>query len=475
MVFSSVTFLTVFLPFTVLLYYIPSLVARTKRSSRPMVKYKNAVLCAASLLFYAWGEPKNIVLMLLSIVFNFVAALHMEKCEELNRSKKPVLVFALIFNIGLLGFFKYSGFAAENISMLTGKAPGFTSPVLPIGISFYTFQILSYVIDVYKKKVPVQKSILDFGLYISMFPQLIAGPIVQYSDIERQLSERTESFEKTAEGIFVFIRGLAKKTVLANAAGAVYESFTADGFSDLSLLGAWCAVIFYAFQIYFDFGGYSDMAKGLGAMFGFSFPDNFRHPYTALSVTDFWRRWHITLGSWFREYVYIPLGGNRCSTGRNIFNLFVVWSLTGLWHGAAWNFVLWGVYYFVLLTLEKYIFRDIIEKIPSVLRRLITFIFVLFGWVLFSCTDMSEIGMCFKAMFNFGSLTDSQSVYLLASNFAMLIIMAVFSTDIFVSDRKNESKVSVFVLRLVSSAVLLAVSIVCLIGDTYNPFLYFRF
>ncbi len=474
MVFSSITFLTVFLPLTAILYYAPNLLTIKSRNKKTFRKYKNAVLCVVSLLFYAWGEPRNIVLMLLSIIFNFVVALHIDRCEK-EKHRKALLVFSLVFNLGLLGFYKYSGFVTDNLSNVFGFTLNFSGPALPIGISFYTFQILSYVIDVYRKKVNVQRSLLDFALYISMFPQLIAGPIVQYSDIDLQLSERHESFQAVAEGICLFIKGLAKKTILANSAGAIFENITSEGFSDLSALGAWTAIIFYAFQIYFDFGGYSDMAKGLGGIFGFSFPDNFLHPYTAVSITDFWRRWHITLSSWFRDYVYIPLGGNRCSKARNIFNLFVVWSLTGLWHGASWNFVLWGVYYFILLVLEKFIFLKYTEKLPALLRRVITFIFVLFGWVLFACTSLSDIGGFFGSMFGMNGLFDNEAVFMLTENFLMLVIMAVCSTELFSFNRKENEKNVRVVLRFAVSAVLFVISLVYLIGDTYNPFLYFRF
>ena len=474
MVFSSITFLTIFLPLTAILYYIPDLFTVKSVNKRTFRKYKNAVLCVVSLLFYAWGEPKNIVLMLLSIIFNFVVALHIDKCEN-EKHRKTLLVFSLVFNLGLLGFYKYSGFVSDNLSSGFGLTLNFSGPALPIGISFYTFQILSYVIDVYRKKVNVQRSILDFALYISMFPQLIAGPIVQYSVIDLQLSERKESFSNVAEGICLFIKGLAKKTILANSAGAIFENATAEGFAELSSHGAWTAIIFYAFQIYFDFGGYSDMAKGLGGMFGFSFPDNFRHPYTAVSVTDFWRRWHITLSSWFRDYVYIPLGGNRCSVGRNIFNLFVVWSLTGLWHGASLNFVLWGIYYFILLVLEKFIFLKYTEKLPAFIRRAVTFVFVLFGWVLFACTSVSDIVGFFGSMFGTNGLFDNSSVFMLAENSVLLIIMGVCSTELFSFNRKDDESNIRVVFRYAVSSLLFIISIVYLIGDTYNPFLYFRF
>lgn len=474
MVFSSVTFLTIFLPLVAGLYYLPSLFL--KNSKKLLTIFKNSILCVSSLVFYAWGEPKNIILMLLSIVFNYVIALHMEKTEN-SRSRKCLMIFAVIFNIGLLFFFKYSGFVADNILMIPGIDFSYVDPALPVGISFYTFQILSYVIDVYRQKVCVQRNILNFALYISMFPQLIAGPIVQYSDIDSQLSERNETLSAVTEGIFIFVIGLAKKSVLANAAGSVFESLTGSGFDNLSMLGAWIAIIFYAFQIYFDFSGYSDMAKGLGGIFGFSFPDNFMHPYVATSITDFWRRWHITLSSWFRDYVYIPLGGNRCSTKRHIFNLFIVWSLTGLWHGASWNFVLWGIYYFILLVLEKYVFGKIIEKIPLFLRRIITFVFVLFGWVLFASTDFTMIISFFTSLFGFNGIIDNNSVFIFWSNALLLIIMGVCSTELFnLSEfrllKKNEVRI---ISRFVLSVLLFTVSLICLIGDTYNPFLYFRF
>ena len=473
MVFSSVTFLTVVLPITCLFYFIPNAFRKTNES-RSVVRYKNIVLLAISLIFYAWGEPRNIILMLLSIVFNYTVALHLDRYEQGRRQRKYLLIFSLIFNLGLLGFFKYSSFIAENISGILGIENSFVSPVLPIGISFYTFQILSYVVDVYKKKSVVQKNIADFALYISMFPQLIAGPIVQYGQIEKELKFRTESFEKAKEGIFLFIKGLFKKTVLANSCGAVFESVISDGTSELSVVSAWLAIIFYAFQIYFDFGGYSDMAIGLGGIFGFNFLKNFDHPYTAKSVTDFWRRWHITLSSWFRDYVYIPLGGNRCSRGRNIFNLLVVWSLTGLWHGASWNFVLWGLYYFVLLISEKYVFGKIIEKIPVFITRMITFIFVLFGWVLFAFTDMGDIAGFIASMMGSNSLMADADLYLVTSEASILVICGVLSTGALTLMKSNK-KVITEIFNFAISVILLIISVIYLIGDTYNPFLYFRF
>ena len=477
MVFSSVTFLLIFLPLTAVLYYLPSVFLRSDKlgesKAHSLTAYKNTVLCLASLLFYAWGEPVNIVLMLISIVFNYAIGLDMDKHSEEKAHRKLLLIFAVLFNIGMLGFFKYSGFIAENFCSVFKTENNYFEPALPIGISFYTFQILSYIIDVYKKKVDSQRNLIDFALYISMFPQLIAGPIVQYSTIDKQLKERKESLETVSKGISLFVIGLVKKVIFANTAGAVYEDYMEIGFDKLSALGAWTAIICYAFQIYFDFSGYSDMARGLGYIFGFEFPENFRYPYMADSITDFWRRWHITLSSWFRDYVYIPLGGSRCSKIRVVFNLFIVWGLTGLWHGASWNFVLWGLYYFALLVLEKFIFKKAIEKTPMLLRHLLTLVFILFGWVLFASTDLSQISLFAKCLFGVNGAYESNSLYLLASNAVILIAMAIFSTDIF--DIKENRKPMNRALKYVLTSGLFAVSIIYLIGDTYNPFLYFRF
>ncbi len=473
MVFSSLTFLTIFLPVTCILYFLPDFVGLGKKKVL-VGRYKNLILLAVSLIFYAWGEPKNIILMMLSIIFNFTIALHIDAYDSGKIQRKLLLVFSLVFNVGLLGFFKYSSFLAENICYVIGLENSYVSPTLPIGISFYTFQILSYVIDVYRNKTRVQKSLPDFALYVSMFPQLIAGPVVQYGHIEAQLKSRQESILKFADGISIFIAGLFKKTVLANSCGALFEEISAEGTGELTAVRAWLAIIFYAFQIYFDFGGYSDMAIGLGNMFGFTFPKNFDNPYIATSITDFWRRWHITLSSWFRDYLYIPLGGNKCSVVRNIFNLLIVWSFTGLWHGASWNFLLWGLYYFVLLVLEKYVFGKIIEATPVAVSRVITFVFVLIGWVLFAFTDLSDIAGFFRSMLGFNALSASGDMYFATSQLGLLVVCGVLSTGVFSIISKKKGASSKLVQYLIS-AVLLAVSAVYLIGDTYNPFLYFRF
>ncbi len=472
MVFSSVTFLTVFLPITCILYFIPNLLKKSLNYN--VIGYKNFILLAVSLIFYAWGEPRNIILMLLSIIFNYTVALHFEEYDEGTKQRRVLFIFSLVFNLGLLGFFKYGSFIAKDILGIFGFHKVFSLPVLPIGISFYTFQILSYVIDVYRKHSEPQHDIVNFALYISMFPQLIAGPIVQYSRIEYELRYRDESFEGIKDGSYRFIKGLFKKTVLANSCGAVFEGIISEGVSELSVVSAWLAIIFYAFQIYFDFGGYSDMAIGLGRIFGFNFPENFNHPYVAISVTDFWRRWHITLSAWFRDYVYIPLGGNRCSLAENIFNLFIVWALTGLWHGASWNFVLWGLYYFALLVTEKYLLGKIIRKLPAFITRIVTFIFVLFGWVLFAFTDPADIAGFFGSMLGFNSITGANDLYLITSEASLLIICGVLSTGEITSFSKKKGVFSELIKFIIALA-LLAVSVIYLIGDSYNPFLYFRF
>ncbi len=468
MIFSSLTFLLIFLPLTVFLYYLPSFF-----NSKENIMYRNIILTIASLFFYAWGEPLNVILMLLSICLNYFIGLDMEKHDSNSAHRKALLVMAVIIDVGILGFFKYTGFVFKNISAIFKIDSTFTAPVLPVGISFYTFQILSYIIDVYKRDVKVQKNLIDFILYISMFPQLIAGPIVQYNVIDNQLRNRKSSPNLTSNGIYLFTIGLAKKTILANTAGAIYDDYISIGYDSLSLTGAWCAIIFFSFQIYYDFSGYSDMAKGLGFIFGFEFPDNFNYPYIADSITDFWRRWHITLSTWFRDYIYIPLGGNRYSVGRTIFNLFVVWTLTGLWHGASWNFVLWGLYFFVLLVLEKYVFKNIISKTPKILRHIVTIILILFGWVIFSCENLSDIGRFFGCMFCSNSFFDDMSSYLLLSNLFMMILMLVFSTPFLKLNIVKENQLNR--IKTIITVSLLILSLVWLVADTYNPFLYFRF
>ena len=425
MVFSSSTFLMAFLPLTLLLYYGVG-VALTKN-----VTVKNCILLLASLVFYAWGEPVYIVLMLLSILFNFAAGRVIDSALSDGRTglAKFQFIADVVYNLAVLGFFKYADFVVDNINGLFGAhIPPLELP-LPIGISFYTFQILSYIIDLYTGKIRVQKNLVSFALYISLFPQLIAGPIVKYKEIEEQLVGRKESLVKYSRGMARFVVGLAKKLLLANTLGAVYSGIQAMDVGSLSALTAWTGIACYTLQIYFDFSGYSDMAIGLGSMFGFRFNENFNYPYIATSITDFWRRWHISLSSWFRDYVYIPLGGNRRKTPRVIFNLMVVWLLTGLWHGAAWNFVLWGMFYGVLLIFEKYVLGDLLPRIPTPVRWLTTMVLVMCGWVLFSAPDLTGALLYFKAMFGGAAgFTDGNGAYLLSTNLAVLVLGAFCAT-----------------------------------------------
>lgn len=470
MVFSSVTFLFIFLPVTAALYFLPSVFLCHETG----IKWKNLVLLAASLFFYAWGEPLYVFLMLISITFNYFIGLDLKKHSGNQPHKRFLLVFALVFNLGSLAFFKYSGFIAENLSAVFPAASAFDAPALPIGISFYTFQTLSYVIDVYNGKCSTQTKFTDFALYVSMFPQLIAGPIVQYNTVEAQLTSRRETLEGAADGIRFFVIGLAKKVILANTAGAIYNEVLAGAGEKPDALSAWLAIILYTFQIYYDFSGYSDMAIGLGRIFGFSFPENFRYPYVANSVTDFWRRWHISLSSWFRDYLYIPLGGNRSSIPRNVFNLLFVWFMTGLWHGASWNFVLWGMYYGVLLLLERYVFAKLIERVPQFIRQAVVFLFVVIGWVFFSNASTAQAFQMLAAMFGANGAYNPTAMYYLTGNLAVICTMAVFVTPLFRIKSMPQKKLHRFVLLAVT-VVLFFASTVCLISDTYNPFLYFRF
>ena len=472
MVFSSSTFLMAFLPLTLLLYYGVG-VALTKN-----VTVKNCILLLGSLVFYAWGEPVYIVLMLLSILFNFAAGRVIDSALSDGRTglAKFQFIADVVYNLAVLGFFKYSDFVVDNINGLFGAhIPPLELP-LPIGISFYTFQILSYIIDLYTGKIRVQKNLVSFALYISLFPQLIAGPIVKYKEIEEQLVGRKESLVKYSRGMARFVVGLAKKLLLANTLGAVYSGIQAMDVGSLSALTAWTGIACYTLQIYFDFSGYSDMAIGLGSMFGFRFNENFNYPYIATSITDFWRRWHISLSSWFRDYVYIPLGGNRRKTPRVIFNLIVVWLLTGLWHGAAWNFVLWGMFYGVLLIFEKYVLGDLLPRIPTPVRWLTTMVLVMCGWVLFSAPDLTGALLYFKAMFGGAAgFTDGNGAYLLSTNLAVLVLGAFCATPAYRHILERVDPKWVGRAKFVAYPLLFALCVVFMVSETYNPFLYFRF
>ncbi len=472
MVFSSATFLFLFLPFTLVLYNLRLF----KDKDRETVK-KNIVLLIMSLIFYAWGEPVYIILMLLSIFYNYNAAIDIDSYIGSPKKKKAVFICAVIFNIFVLGFFKYYGFAVESINSLFSLSLPVRDIPLPVGISFYTFQILSYIIDVYRGDVKAQKSIIPFATYISMFPQLIAGPIVQYYDVEKQLTDREVTTEKFAAGIMFFIKGLGKKVIFANTVGAVYTEIIGMEDTSVSVLTSWIGIICYTLQIYFDFSGYSDMAVGLGKMLGFDFVQNFNFPYKATSITDFWRRWHISLSSWFRDYVYIPLGGNRKGTARTIFNILVVWSLTGLWHGAAWNFIAWGAFYGILLIAEKYVFAHVIEKLPVFIRYAVTMVIVMIGWVFFSSENLASAVSYLKSMFGLygNSFTDSTAEYLLSENIFSLAVMILCATGVFAAlPRIKNFRFNIAVMSVGYTAVFI-LCIIYLISETYNPFLYFRF
>ena len=469
MLFSSITFLFIFLPVVLAVYYIVP------------YKAKNIVLLAASLFFYAWGEPVYVVLMILSILFNYFCGRDIHSYADDPARAKRSVAFAVVVNLLILGFFKYYGFLLDTVNAVLPTDIPYRELPLPVGISFYTFQAMSYILDVYRKNAKPQKNILNFALYISMFPQLIAGPIVRYADIEEQLRRRKISAVKFGQGAMLFITGLAKKTVIANTAGAVFEEIADIPTGSLSALTAWLGVFSYAFQIYYDFSGYSDMALGLGKMFGFEFRKNFDYPYISRSVTEFWRRWHISLGTWFREYVYIPLGGSRCAVSRNIFNIMVVWMLTGMWHGAAWNFIAWGVYYGIIIVMEKYVWGASLENMPGIVQHIYAGVIVLAGWVFFFSPSLGYSLRYLLAMVGGGAgLADAQGAFILYTHW-LLYLLAVVGASAF-----GISLVRRFIRLFRSTAARMAVSSVIYMGiflisvaflvtDTFNPFLYFRF
>ena len=466
MVFSSTIFLCIFLPIVLLGYYIcPK-------------KGRNLFLLIASLVFYAWGEPKYVLLMMLSITINYVFGLLMEKNRQNTRRLKLMLVLSVVIDLALLCFFKYTDFVISNINAAFDTGFDLLKLALPIGISFYTFQAMSYTIDVYRGDVKVQRNIIDFGMYISMFPQLIAGPIVRYADVEGQLRERSVTMQDLSEGAMRFIVGLGKKVLLANQIGALWSEIYALG-GHSSALTAWIGAVAFTFQIYFDFSGYSDMAIGLGRMFGFKFPENFRYPYQSVSITDFWRRWHITLRTWFREYLYIPLGGNRRGLARQALNLFIVWTLTGFWHGAGWNFILWGLYYFVILLLEKLFMLKALDKAPKLLRHIYSLLLIVIGWVIFACDDITVLLPYLGSMFGANGALGGMDLYWLTTKAVLLVICAIASTELpkklMASCTGSLGEKPAFAVKAVPALLLLGLSMVFLIGDSYNPFLYFRF
>ncbi len=468
MVFSSLTFIFVFLALTLGLYY---LVPK---------RYKNAILFVSGIVFYAWGEPIYVWVMVLSTMIDYTAGRFMHKYDDKDNIRKLCLIVSLVMNLGLLGVFKYSSFIVENINTIFHLTLTDPQLPLPIGISFFTFQSMSYTIDLYRRNIKVQKNLLTFTTYVTLFPQIVAGPIVRYSDVENELEHRDIGVSSAAAGIGIFVKGLAKKVILANGIGAVWTAVKAMDYSQISVATAWIGILAFTFQIYYDFSGYSDMAKGLGRMLGFHFPDNFKHPYTARSVSDFWRRWHITMGSWFKNYVYIPLGGSRCASWKKYRNLFIVWMLTGLWHGASWNFVLWGLYFGLILILERLFLQKLLDKLPRFFQTLYTFLLVVFGWVLFEMNSISSIGGYFAAMFGFGAsgFIDSYAKFTLLNNAVMFLLCAIGSTTlvdrITVRASKKYHKATAVVLPFLQTGTLL-VCIAFLVNASYNPFLYFNF
>ena len=468
MLFSSIVFLFSFLPAVMILYYLLP------------VRFRNVILLLASLVFYAWGEPVYLFLMLLSILFNYFSGLDIARNLQDKRAAKRSLIFNLIINLAVLGFFKYEGFVLDTLNGILPVHISYHALPLPIGISFYTFQILSYIIDVYRGNVKVQTNLPNFALYVTMFPQLIAGPIVQYADVDEQLASREISRTKFGEGSMYFIRGLAKKVLLANTSGMIFTEVSGLAKGNIAVMTAWLGAFAYMFQIYFDFSGYSDMAIGLGKMFGFEFNMNFNYPYVSKSITEFWRRWHISLSSWFRDYVYIPLGGNRVSKIKHIRNLLIVWFLTGLWHGAAWNFVAWGLYYGVILIIEKYLLSPVLDRLPDVVRHIYSIVLVVIGWVLFFSSSFGQAADYIRVMFGAGAhgFADRENMYLLTSNLILWLILIFGSTPLVHFRYEHMLRSKKWNTTIINSVVYAALFIVCiayLVTETYNPFLYFRF
>lgn len=467
MLFSSVSFLYYFLPITLVLYFVSK------------DKYKNIILLLASLFFYFYGEPKYTVLMLISAFSAYIHGILIEKFREKGYSKL-FLVSGLVVSLGILIVFKYMDFIIKNINYISNSNITLLRLVLPIGISFYTFQGLSYIVDVYKKDAKVCRSFVDFATYVCLFPQLIAGPIVRYTTIEDELKNRTHSFDKFAYGVNRFVVGLAKKVILANNLGMIVDIMTKS--NEKSVLSYWMVAIFFSLQIYYDFSGYSDMAIGLGRMFGFDFLENFNYPFISKNIKEFWRRWHISLSTFFRDYVYIPLGGNRVSRGRWIFNLLVVWSLTGLWHGDSWNFILWGLYFALLLIIENLFLQNILSKLPALIQHIYAKFFIIISFVIFNNENIKDLWSSLYNMFNFRGLDlyNDFSTYYLKSYTVLLIVSVIGATPILknIIQKVNKNVTGQKVISTINpilNIVLLVVVTAYLIDGSFNPFLYFRF
>lgn len=468
MVFSSLPFLFIFMPITFILYYI------VKGN-----KAKNIILMIASLIFYAWGEPIYIILMIITSLVNYLSGIIMEKYL---RKRKITLITTISISLFLLGFYKYGNFFIENINKLFSLSLKKQNFPLPIGISFYTFQAISYSVDVYRKEVPKEKNFLRFLTYISMFPQLIAGPIVRYQTIQEELQNRKVTFQEVTEGFLRFIKGLGKKVILANNIGLLWDQLRIT--ETPTMMGCWLGIIAFALQIYFDFSGYSDMGIGMGKMLGFNFLENFNDPYMATSITDFWRRWHISLSTFFKDYVYIPLGGNRKGKFKHVRNILIVWLLTGFWHGAAWNFLWWGLYYGILLLIEKFFLKKYLDKLPNMFKHIYALFFILIGWCIFAFDDTKQLLTYLGNMFgqNSVSLINQETLYYLINNKTLLLIGIICSTPLIKNisyqlgkKKNNRTQRISFLITLVTYTLIFIISVSYLVDSAYNPFLYFRF
>ena len=471
MTFSSLTFTTLFFPAVLILYFICT-----------DLRWRNGVLLVASLIFYSWGEPIWVLAMIGSTAINYVATMLIDRASSPGL-RKTALVVGAAASLAVLFYFKYAAFLVNSVTSLFGVS--FSIPVLelPIGISFYTFQVLTYTVDVYRGKSPVQRDPFKLMLYVSCFPQLIAGPIVQYSDVAVMLDERESTPEGFTEGMKRFAVGLSKKVLLANVCGLIIEELpSAAGASGMSVLGAWYISVLYSLQLYFDFSGYSDMAIGMGRIFGFTYKENFNYPYISKSASEFWHRWHISLGSFFRDYVYIPLGGNRRGRARTALNLAIVWALTGLWHGASWNFVIWGLYYGVLIILEKLVLADFREKLPGAAQHIAALLLIVVGWTVFYCTDMGCLGKHLGAMFGIGAagLSDPVTMAVIRKYTVLPLIAAIASLPILPRlkawlGKHEKLEGAADIVSLVCLTALMLLSMIFIVGQSYNPFIYFRF
>lgn len=459
MVFSSIPFLFFFLPIVLICYYLVPF------------KLKNYVLLVFSLIFYAWGEPVYIILMIFSCLLNYFYALYHDKVKN----KKLLFILCIVANLLILGFFKYADFLIDIINSIFRLNINPLKLALPIGISFFTFQTMSYSIDVYRSSVVPERNFFYFTTYVSMFPQLIAGPIVRYETISKELYKRDINFNNFSDGLLRFMQGLFKKVLIANNIGYLWT--TLSSMESLSIASAWLGIIAYTFQIYFDFSAYSDMAIGMGKMLGFNYLENFNYPYISKSVTEFWRRWHISLSSWFKDYVYIPLGGSKCSRIKHIRNILIVWCLTGIWHGASYNFMLWGLYYGIILIIEKFFLKGFLSKLPNTLKHIYTMLVVIIGWLIFASTDLSMFSVYFSNMFNIFKypFIDETFMFYFKSYFIIIVISTLLSMPIYQNIKKKLNSRGWMIISLILYLVFFFITVSYLVSDSYNPFLYFRF